>query len=131
MKELQTTLGTLFLTKLATGIVLSTMLPVIFQRLRERENFEGIEPEKLKDISEIERSFMKEPYDVSLGTFEDYASTAIQFGYTTMFISAFPLAASMSLVNNYIMLRYLLVYVDRSVTLLLDRLPCKPLLMNC
>lgn len=106
MKELQTTLGTIFITRLITGIALGTSLPVIFQTLRERENFAGIEPERLQDVSEIERSFMKEPYDVFLGTFADYSDMAIQFGFTTMFISAFPLAASMSLINNYIMLRY-------------------------
>lgn len=111
MKELQTTLGTIFITRLVTGIVLSTSLPVIFQTLRERENFAGIDDERLQDVSEIERSFMKEPYDVFLGTFADYSDMAIQFGFTTMFISAFPLAAAMSLINNYIMLRYACTHI--------------------
>jgi hypothetical protein len=48
---------------------------------------------------------MKEPYDVFLGTFTDFADMSIQFGFTTMFISAFPLACAMSFINNYIMLR--------------------------
>lgn len=111
MVELQTTLGTLFITRLATGIILSTTLPIVFQRMRENENFAGLTPEQLKDISEIERSFMKEPYDVFLGTFNDFADMAIQFGYTTMFISAFPLATAMSFVNNYIMLRLISCYL--------------------
>jgi heme/copper-type cytochrome/quinol oxidase subunit 2 len=110
MKELQTTLGTMFLTNIVVGIILSVSIPMAFKYMRERDNFEGLNEEQIKDISEIERLFMKEPYDVFLGTFTNFSEMAIQFGYTTMFISAFPLAASMSLVNNYIMLRYIYAY---------------------
>lgn len=41
-------------------------------------------------------------YHVMLGTFADYADASIQYGYATMFISAYPLAAILSFVNNYI-----------------------------
>lgn len=40
------------------------------------------------------------------GQMNDFADMVIQFGYTTMFISVFPLAALVSLANNYIMLRF-------------------------
>lgn len=57
------------------------------------------------DMSEVERSFLLPTYDVMLGPFEDYAEMVIQFGYTTMFVVAFPLATVMALFNNYVELR--------------------------
>jgi hypothetical protein len=41
-------------------------------------------------------------YHVMLGPFADYTEASIQYGYATMFVSAYPLAAIMSFVNNYI-----------------------------
>lgn len=57
------------------------------------------------DLSEVEKSYLMPAYDVMLGTFDDFAEMAIQFGYTTMFVAAFPLATVLSLVNNYVEIR--------------------------
>lgn len=57
------------------------------------------------EMSEVETAFMMEEYDVMLGPFNDFAELVIQFGFTTMFVAAFPLASLMSYVNNYVELR--------------------------
>jgi hypothetical protein len=62
--------------------------------------------EKLaSDLTLVERTFMKADYEELGGTLEDYATSIILFGFTTMFISAFPLATCMSLVNVFVEMR--------------------------
>ncbi len=140
MLELQTTLGTIFLTRLATGNLTELGIPLLMSYLKSRErdsaalamkrakdnsanpafphfveSSDGVEmqsrvsgalsDEGKHEISEVERTFLMPAYDVMLGTFDDYAEMVIQFGYTTMFVAAFPLATVMSFVNNYVEIR--------------------------
>jgi len=102
MEELQTSLGTIFLTRLATGSVLKLAIPYYSVKQRQKTETRGVDIDELTDV---ELAFMQEEYHVILGTFADFANLAIQFGYTTMFISAYPLATVMSFVSNYVELR--------------------------
>eukprot|EP01038_Epipyxis_sp_PR26KG_P011020 gene11020-14800_t len=103
MSELQSSLGTIFLTRLATGSILKVLIPYINSQLKEKaESKGGIDKD---DFTEPERAFIQEEYHVLLGPFGDYADLIIQFGYTTMFIVAYPLATLMSFVSNYVALR--------------------------
>ena len=103
MKELQTTLGTIFITRLATGSLISILGPYITQRLKKDDEMKGITNKN--DVSEVELSFTAPEYHHMLGTFNDYAEMMIQFGYATMFITAFPLATVLALISNYIKMR--------------------------
>jgi Calcium-activated chloride channel len=102
MVELQTNLGTIFLTRLATGSIVAILVPNITTKLREWSESKGVGMEFLSDV---ELQYLQEEYHVTLGTFTDYAEMVIQFAYATMFISAYPLAMAMSLVTNYVELR--------------------------
>lgn len=103
MKELQVGLGTIFLTKLLFNLAYTVIMPIVDRHLKERDNFEGVEEKELeKSLSLVEWTFMKADYDELGGTLEDYATSVILFGYTTMFIAAFPLATCMSLFSAFI-----------------------------
>lgn len=55
--------------------------------------------------SEIEKEFLLEEQDVLLSTFNNYCEMAIQYGYSTLFVAAYPLSMPLSLLNNYLELR--------------------------
>eukprot|EP00605_Chrysophyceae_sp_TOSAG23-4_P000484 GSChrysophyteH1.ASY1.ANO1.543.1 assembled CDS len=103
MTEIQGTLSVLFMSKLATTSVISLVVPYINMRRRQKEEFEDVENEE--DISLLEREFLREEYDLSLGPFKDYSEYTLQFAYATMFISAYPLATCLAVVSNYIEMR--------------------------
>ena len=49
--------------------------------------------------------FMMPAYDPVMSTFDDYAAIVSQFGYMTMFVSAFPLVTVLAFINNYVQMR--------------------------
>jgi len=102
MIELQTALGTIFLTRLAVGNLMEVGMPLLNQKKAEAAEMEGVTD---KEMSAAEREFILAEYDVMLGPFADYSEMAIQFGYATMFVAAFPLALLMSFINNFIEIR--------------------------
>jgi hypothetical protein len=157
MVELQVTLGTIFLTRLAVGNLTEIGIPLVKSMMEERkrnnatlqmrEDLHREAVEKVKksqltapnvsiasliqdqsnnnrsstvdmdsdvimndlllkyEMSEIEKSFTMQEYHVMFGTFDDFAEMVIQFGYTTMFVAAFPLATVLSFINNYVEIR--------------------------
>ena len=55
-----------------------------------------------RQVSQVEVEGSMVPYE---GTFEDYLEMFIQFGYVTLFSSAYPLAGLCALLNNLIEVR--------------------------
>jgi hypothetical protein len=51
-------------------------LPWFFGKQREKKETEGAK----RPLSEIERNFIQQEYNVMLGTFDDFSEMAIQVG---------------------------------------------------
>ncbi|CAE7662482.1 Ano6, partial [Symbiodinium microadriaticum] len=102
MSELQTNLGTIFLSRLALGSTLKVVIPSLMNYLNEQAQMKG---DTIHPLTEAEKDYNLMEYHVMLGPFADYTEASIQYGYATMFVAAYPLAAIMSFVNNYIELR--------------------------
>ena len=116
MQELQTAVGTVFVAQLAIGNILEVGYPTLKTWFVEKflmsdvsSNTKDVSKSPLilqdPEISEIELAFLMPEYHVMLGPFGDYAELVVQFGFTTMFVAAFPLAATLSYINNYVELR--------------------------
>jgi len=101
--ELNVSLGTIFIANILAGNLGEILPPIINARLKAKAESKGM---VLQDASvkltDVEKQFIAEEYDVLMGTFKDYGEMVIQFGYCTLFVAAFPLAPLLALVNNCI-----------------------------
>jgi hypothetical protein len=95
MYELQTALGTIFLTRLATGnvlkvreypcyvgvivinFILQILLPWLDARSRRKAETKGVRASDGKKLSEVEKLFMLAPF-TGLDLFSDFSSMVIQ-----------------------------------------------------
>lgn len=102
MDELATSLGTIFLTRLAVGNLTEVGVPYVKTVMKTRKETAGTDGSELTDC---EKDFMAEEYHVMLGTFGDFSEMMIQFGYATLFVAAFPLCMMMSFINNWVEIR--------------------------
>jgi anoctamin-10/anoctamin-7 len=105
-KELFVQLMIVFATRLVVGNTQEILVPKLVswnkQRV-EKKNAAALGGEEI-DMSDAEEQFLLAPYGDD-GLFEDYLEMVIQFGYSTLFVTAAPLAPLMSLLNNYVEIR--------------------------
>ena len=69
---------------------------------RDEIGIEQQKPSGPRQVSQVEVEGSTPPYE---GTFDDYLEMFIQFGYVTLFSSAYPLAGLCALLNNLIEVR--------------------------
>ena len=102
MAELKVNMSTVYLSKMLINTAWGVFLPLLKAYLNRRENTRGVSKENLEHFTVAEREFMRPDYDEFDGLVNDFAESVILFGFTTMFISSFPLATLMALLHVYV-----------------------------
>jgi len=105
-QELNTSLGIIFISNIVSGNLGEILPPILAARAKAAAESKGsILADAGVKLTDVEKQFIAEEYDVLMGTFKDYGEMVIQYGYCTLFVAAFPLAPLLALVNNWIELR--------------------------
>ena len=101
--DVASTLSTIFLTALITRAINQVLVVQYKQYVKNKEESDGVEPGA--HPSPLEEQYTLMPYDTLQSTLQDYAGLTVNYGYTTLFVCAFPLAPTMSCVSAYIQIR--------------------------
>ena len=102
MSELKTNMASVYLSKILINTAWGVFLPLFKAYYNRKENTKGVSKENLEHFTVAEREFMRPDYDEFDGLVNDFAESVILFGFTTMFISSFPLATLLALLNGYV-----------------------------
>lgn len=97
-------LAIIFGSRLVVGNFTEVLLPYIMYRRKKAKEIADEDNTGLK-MSGCEKEALMDEYDMMMGTLGDYSELAIQYGYLTLFVVAFPLAPFMALISNYVEIR--------------------------
>lgn len=99
MTPLSINLAIIFGVRLTMTNFLDIFIPYVNYKMKVRKETSGVEDKSR--LTPAEHDFMLTDYNGMLNGIENYADTAIQYGFSVLFVVALPCAAFFSLVSNY------------------------------
>ena len=100
MQPLSINLAIIFGTRLTLTNFLDIFVPYVTYKMKIKKETEGVEAGKY--LSPPEQDFMLMSYDPLIEGIKNYADTAVQYGFSLLFITALPCASFFSLLSNYV-----------------------------
>jgi hypothetical protein len=104
MQPLCINLAIIFGSRLTVTNMLDIAIPYYNHTSKIKKETKGV-TEGTK-LSPAENDYMLMPYDNIIDNINSFADTAVQYGFTLLFITAFPIASFMSFVNTYAKVKF-------------------------
>lgn len=104
MEPIAINLAIIFGTRLFLTNFLDILMPYMSYRKKLKTETEGVAADV--KLTPAEKDYLLVQYNPMLESIGAYADTAIQFGYTMLFITALPIATFLSLVNNWAKVKF-------------------------
>ncbi len=101
--EVASSISTVFISGLVVRAILQVFVKKLLQDMKEKRETSGLLPGVV--ATPIEQQYVLDEYGIVLGTLTDYAGLVIQYGYTVLFVAAFPLAPTLAFVSGFIQIR--------------------------
>lgn len=98
MTPLAINIAIIFGTRITLTNALEVGIPYITYLMKRKEETKGTS----EALTRPEEDYMLLPYDIMLESIKDYADTAIQYGFMTLFITALPIACFFALLTNIV-----------------------------
>jgi hypothetical protein len=104
MEPIAINLAIIFGTRLFLTNFLDVVLPYMSYRSKLKEETKGVDSSVV--LTPAEKDYLLVRYDSMIESIGAYADTAIQYGYTMLFITALPIATFLSLLNNWARVKF-------------------------
>lgn len=103
MEPLSINLAIIFGTRLFCNNATDLIMARIAYEKKQKEETAGAEDK----LTPAEKNYVLLEYNATLDNIGNFADTAIQFGFSTLFVSALPIASLLSLIANYVKVKML------------------------
>jgi hypothetical protein len=106
MEPLSINLAIIFGSRLTISNVIDIAVPYITHQRKIKAEAKDVDETKLEETTPAEIDYYLMNYRPMVEGIQVYADTAVQYGFTLLFITALPCASFFSLLNNYVRVKF-------------------------